>query len=111
MAFARLALRHDFLHIVHMKHHLGPGSNSMSINVRISGALRTHVERTTAEGDYESVSEYVRDLIRRDKSRREDAAFERTKAHLRAAFSASRTEFQRVSADDVRALANRRLQR
>ena len=59
----------------------------MSVNVRVSGALREHVERTTSEGDYESVSEYVRDLIRKDKAAKEGEAFERVKATLQAAFA------------------------
>ena len=77
----------------------------MSVNVRVSGALRKHVERTTTDGDYENVSEYVRDLIRRDKARFEEAAFKAMKARLRAAFAASRSDYDEISADDVRALA------
>ncbi|WP_375595481.1 addiction module antitoxin [Algihabitans albus] len=83
----------------------------MSVNVRVSGALREHVERTTTQGDYENVSEYIRDLIRRDKAERERVAFEAVKAQLLAAFAASDSDFEEVSAEDIRALASDRLRR
>ena len=81
----------------------------MSVNVRVSGALRKHVERTTTDGDYENVSEYVRDLIRRDKTQIEEAAFEVMKTRLCAAFAAPRSEYEETSADDIRTLAAGRL--
>ena len=82
--------------------------DSLSVNVRISGALREHVERTASEGDYESVSEYVRDLIRRDKATREEAAFLRLKAELQAAFAVPDSEYHTMTADDIRAFAKQR---
>jgi putative addiction module CopG family antidote len=84
-------------------------NKSMSVNVRISGTLRDHVERTTSEGDYESVSEYVRDLIRKDKARREEQAFADVKARLKAAFAEPRSSYETVSAAQIRALARKRL--
>lgn len=49
-----------------------------TLTVRLSGALREFVAHNVGEhGDFENVSEYVRDLIRRDKERAEAAAFER----------------------------------
>ncbi len=81
----------------------------MSVNVRISGALRDHVESASTSGDYENVSEYIRALIRRDKSEREQAAFEAVKAQLQAAFAAPESEYESVTADDVRTLAAGRL--
>lgn len=83
-------------------------TKSMSVNVRISGALREHVERTTSEGDYENVSEYVRDLIRKDKTRREEQAFQSVKAKLKAAFAEPRSNYEDVSAADIKALAKKR---
>ncbi len=80
----------------------------MSVNVRVSGALREHVERTTREGDYESVSEYVRDLIRKDKAAREDEAFEKHKAFLKAAFAAPESDFEPVTADQIRTAVHAR---
>lgn len=85
-----------------------PDTKSMSVNVRISGVLREHVERTTTEGDYESVSEYVRDLIRKDKARLEEQAFQNVKAKLKAAFAEPRSNYEAVSAADIKALAKKR---
>jgi antitoxin ParD1/3/4 len=80
----------------------------MSINVRVSGALKRHVEVTIREGDFETVSEYVRDLIRRDKAAQEEFAFEAVKAPLQTAFAVPQSKYKLVSADDIRALAKAR---
>lgn len=46
--------------------------------VRVGGALSDFVAaKVGEEGSYENVSEYIRDLIRRDKERAEAAAFSR----------------------------------
>lgn len=82
--------------------------DSLSVNVRISGALRAHVERTASEGDYESVSEYVRDLIRKDKTAKDEAAFQRVKAELQAAFAEPRENYHKMTADEIRAFARQR---
>jgi putative addiction module CopG family antidote len=52
-------------------------------------------------GSYENVSEYVRDLIRRDKERVEQEAFERLKAELARAFAAPEASYQALTAADV----------
>ncbi|MBC7674806.1 MAG: addiction module antitoxin, partial [Rhodoferax sp.] len=45
-------------------------SHTTTMTVRISGALSEFVASNVGEnGDYENISEYVRDLIRRDKER------------------------------------------
>jgi antitoxin ParD1/3/4 len=75
----------------------------LSINVRVSGALRAHVETMATEGDYETVSEYVRDLIRKDKATREEAAFQSLKAELKAAFAEPIENYKPISMDDIRA--------
>jgi len=85
-----------------------PDTKSMSVNVRISGALREHVERTTTEGDYESVSEYVRDLIRKDKAKQDEAAFQRVKSRLQSAFAEAASTYEPVSANDIRKLARKK---
>lgn len=82
-----------------------PESTSMSVNVRVSGALREHVERTTSEGDYESVSEYVRDLIRKDKAEKEGVAFERVKTALQAAFAEPRENYHSLTLERIRTQA------
>ncbi len=83
----------------------------MKVNVRISGALREHVEKTTSSGDYENVSEYVRDLIRQDIATREAATFLALKAELQSAFAAPRGDYDTTSADDIRAAAAPRLRK
>jgi antitoxin ParD1/3/4 len=74
----------------------------MNLNVRISGSLSDFVSETVSEGDYENVSEYVRDLIRRDKARAETEAFEVLKLRLQEAFAADDSECELLSADDIR---------
>ncbi|MDZ4374552.1 MAG: addiction module antitoxin [Phenylobacterium sp.] len=64
-------------------------SKPMTLNVRVSGQLGQFVaDNVGADGAYENVSEYVRDLIRRDMERAEQAKFDRLKAELQAAFAA-----------------------
>lgn len=104
----RLGGRHIFSYNVHMSKPGASPKDSLSVNVRISGALREHVERTASEGDYESVSEYVRDLIRRDKAAREEAAFQRVKAELQAAFAEPRENYHTLTLDQIRQQARQR---
>lgn len=73
-----------------------------TMTVRISGALSEFVaENVGPDGDYENVSEYVRDLIRRDKERAEQAAFERLRAELQHAFAAPDSAYRRLTAAEV----------
>jgi putative addiction module CopG family antidote len=72
------------------------------MTVRLSGALSDFVAENVGEsGNYENISEYVRDLIRRDKERTEREAFERLKAELTQAFSAPDSSYQPLTAADV----------
>ncbi|PKP98345.1 MAG: addiction module antitoxin [Alphaproteobacteria bacterium HGW-Alphaproteobacteria-13] len=74
----------------------------MTLNVRVSGALGDFVAHNVGDdGAYENVSEYVRDLIRRDKERSEAEGFERLKAELAAAFAAPEFAYQPLNADMV----------
>lgn len=74
----------------------------MTLNVRVGGGLGEFVAANVGEdGAYENVSEYVRDLIRRDKERTEAAAFERLKAELNRAFAAPEKHYARLSVDDI----------
>ena len=73
-----------------------------TMTVRLSGALRDFVSANVGEnGSYENVSEYIRDLIRRDKERSEREAFDRLKAELARAFAAPDAAYQPLSAADV----------
>jgi antitoxin ParD1/3/4 len=79
-----------------------PMSRTTTLTVRLSGALREHVgTRTGEEGTFENVSEYVRDLIRRDKERTDEEAFERLKAELTLAFAAPDESYKKLSAAEV----------
>ncbi len=77
-------------------------SKSMTLNVRVGGALGAFVAANVGEdGAYENVSEYVRDLIRRDKARAEAETFARLKAELARAFAAPDSAYGPLDADTV----------
>ena len=67
---------------------------NISVNVRIGGALADFVSDNVGDyGLYEHASEYVRDLIRRDKERVEAERFHILKAELQRGFAAPDSEF------------------
>lgn len=77
-------------------------SQTTTMTVRISGALSEFVASNVGEnGSYENISEYVRDLIRRDKERAERDAFDRLKAELTRAFAAPEASYKRLTAAEV----------
>ncbi|WP_429910588.1 ribbon-helix-helix domain-containing protein [Glycocaulis sp.] len=77
-------------------------SRTMTMTVRLSGMLSEFVAANVGEdGAYENVSEYVRDLIRRDKERSEQAAFDRLKAELTHAFAAPDSSYKPLTAADI----------
>jgi antitoxin ParD1/3/4 len=77
-------------------------SRQMTLNVRLSGSLGDFVTANVGDtGAYENVSEYVRDLIRRDKERTEREGFDRLKAELMLAFAAPDHSYVALSADEL----------
>jgi antitoxin ParD1/3/4 len=77
-------------------------TTSMTLNVRITGPLGDFVAANVGEcGTYENVSEYVRDLIRKDKERAEHVVFERLKAELGVAFAAPDETYAALTAADI----------
>ncbi len=73
-----------------------------TMTVRLSGELSDFVTSNVGHGGaYENTSEYVRNLIRNDKERIEQQAFERLKAELELAFSAPDTSYTAVTAADI----------
>jgi putative addiction module CopG family antidote len=77
-------------------------AKTMTLNVRVSGALGEFVAANVGDdGAYENVSEYVRDLIRRDKERTEEARFHRLKSELTLAFAAPESAYTPLDADTV----------
>ena len=77
-------------------------ARSMTLNVRVSGALGDFVAANISEsGNYENVSEYVRDLIRRDKERYEAAQLSQLRAELKSAFATPDSSYQPLDANTV----------
>ncbi len=73
-----------------------------TMTVRISGSLSEFVATNVGEsGLYENVSEYIRDLIRKDKERMENAAFGRLKAELEQAYAAPSSSYRPMTAAEV----------
>lgn len=73
-----------------------------TMTVRLSGALSDFVAASVGENaSYENISEYVRDLIRRDKERAEQESFDRLKAELTRAFAAPGTSYRPLTAAEV----------
>ncbi len=77
-------------------------TNTTTLNVRVSGALSAFVATNVGlDGAYENISEYVRDLIRRDKQRADTEAFERLKAELTQAYAAPDSTYHPLTANAV----------
>lgn len=77
-------------------------SRTTTMTVRIGGALSDFVSANVGDqGSYENVSEYIRDLIRRDKERVEAEAFERLKAELTQAFAVPEDSYKALTATEV----------
>ena len=77
-------------------------SRTTTMTVRLSGALSDFVAANVGEtGSYENVSEYIRDLIRRDKERAEQEAFDRLKGELTHAFAAPESAYHSLTAAEV----------
>ena len=73
-----------------------------TMTVRLSDTLGDVVAANIGKnGAYENVSEYIRDLIRRDKERKDKQSFERLKAELNLAFAAPECSYDSLTASDV----------
>jgi putative addiction module CopG family antidote len=73
-----------------------------TLTVRLGGPLSDFVAANVGEnGSYENISEYIRDLIRRDKERADVEAFKRLKAELTHAFAAPDASYEPLTAADV----------
>lgn len=77
-------------------------SRTTTMAVRLSGPLSEFVAANAgADGAYENVSQYIRDLIRRDRERIEREAFQRLKAELTVVFAAPESLCAPLTAADV----------
>lgn len=73
-----------------------------TLTVRLNAALNEVVATNVGnDGPYENVSEYIRDLIRRDKERMDKMAFERLKAELNLAFATPESSYEPLAAADI----------
>jgi putative addiction module CopG family antidote len=72
------------------------------MTVRINETLSDFVAQNVGEhGTYENVSEYIRDLIRRDKERVDLEAFDRLKTELVHAFAEPESSYRPLTAAEV----------
>jgi Arc/MetJ-type ribon-helix-helix transcriptional regulator len=79
-----------------------PPTTTTTVTVRLGETLRDFVAANVGErGADENVSEYMRDLIRRDKARAEKEAFNRLKAELACAYAAPESSYQPLTAAAV----------
>lgn len=79
-----------------------PERSVMTMTVRLGSALGEFVAANVGEqGTYENVSEYVRDLIRRDKERKETETYERLRAELTHAYAAPEESYHPLTAADI----------
>ena len=77
-------------------------SEKTTLTVRLGGALGEYVASNIGDnGSYENVSEYIRDLIRRDKQRKEKENFERLLAELSLAFQQPDESYRQLTAVEV----------
>lgn len=79
------------------------------VNVRFSGPLKVWVEqRAGKEGLYGSVSEYIRDLVRRDYEREEGRRWDALHGELKDGLAAPDSEFMPLDSSEILAEAKRR---
>jgi putative addiction module CopG family antidote len=72
------------------------------MTVRLNATLSEFVAANVGEhGAYENVSEYMRDLIRRDKERVEREGFDRLKAELVQAYAAPESAYKPLTSVEV----------
>jgi antitoxin ParD1/3/4 len=72
------------------------------INVRLPDALQEFIEtQTSGDGLFESVSEYIRDLVRRDLDRVEAQKWRKLESMLLPGLRAGESEFVERTAEDM----------
>jgi antitoxin ParD1/3/4 len=72
------------------------------VNVRITGKLRRFIEeQASPNGLYESASEYVRDLIRRDYQRQQKRKWSWLMDQLRPGMEAEESEFITLDPEEI----------
>ncbi|QTA82989.1 ribbon-helix-helix domain-containing protein [Desulfonema limicola] len=75
---------------------------SEGVNVRVTGKLRQFINEQTGEhGLYESASEYVRDLIRRDYKKKESQKWNVLVKQLQPGMNADESEFVEFDPEEI----------
>jgi Arc/MetJ-type ribon-helix-helix transcriptional regulator len=83
--------------------------SSPNVTLRISGGLRDHIEECTGEhGLYETPSEYLRDLVRRDMEKNESEKWERLRMAITEGLSAKDSDYKELSAAGIKKRARKR---
>lgn len=73
-----------------------------TLTVRLNGALSEFIAENIGEyGTYDNVSEYIRDLVRKDMERSEAQAFNRLQAKLAQTFQAPESSYLPLTASEV----------
>ncbi len=82
---------------------------SPNVTLRISGSLRDYIEECTGEhGSYETPSEYLRDLVRRDMEKNESEKWERLRMALAEGLSAKKSDYKVLSTATIKKRARKR---
>ena len=82
---------------------------SPNVTLRLTGSLRKHLsECTGSNGAYETPSEYLRDLIRRDMENKESQKWEHLRTALAEGLESDESEYKALTADDVKRKARMR---
>lgn len=77
-------------------------AQSTTLTVRLNGPLSEFIAENVGEyGTYDNVSEYIRDLVRKDKERSEAQAFDRLQAELVQAFREPESSYLPLTASEV----------
>ncbi len=72
----------------------------MNLNVRIKDGLEEFIKQIVEEEDYDNYSEYIRDLLRKEKKKYKEKQFNKIKARLEEAINAPREEFTELGSKE-----------
>lgn len=77
-------------------------TTTTTLTVRLGETLSDYItSKIGKNGSYDNVSEYIRDLIRKDIENEDQKTFEKLKAELQLAFAGSDDQYVALSAQDI----------
>jgi len=83
-----------------------PGPN---VTLRITGDLRSYMDECTGQhGLYETPSEYLRDLVRRDMEQKELEKWSRLRSALAEGLAAKNSDYVELSSEIIKNRARKR---